>query len=407
MTGLIETSTSPHGSLSARFAPLFAEIAATAINRERARTLPTELVARLAQSGFTALRIPREFGGSAIRLSELAELLVQLAAADSNFVQILRAHFLYTDALRQAPVSPERDEWLRRIGNGEILGGAYTEQSAENRTHFSTTISPDPSGASIISGEKFYSTGSWYADWIITAGEGPDGVAQAVVARDADGVELLDDWNGFGQRLTASGTTRFHDASTAGAPQLPPGVQPGSYGTSLAQFWHIAALAGIAQVVHTETVDYVRSRKRYFAQGAGVVPALDPVVQSVVGELSSARYLAATITRSLAARLDDLDVAITTGGADEALFDEVEVEVYRAQVVVINSVLSAAARSFDVGGASAVDADRSWDRHWRNARTLASHNPSPLRLVSIGDYDINATSPFRTWLSGVDLRNRT
>lgn len=72
MTGLIETSTSPHGSLSARFAPLFAEIGATAIDRERARTLPTELVARLAQSGFTALRIPREFGGSEIRLSELA-----------------------------------------------------------------------------------------------------------------------------------------------------------------------------------------------------------------------------------------------------------------------------------------------------------------------------------------------
>ena len=33
------------------------------------------------------------------------------------------------------------------------------------------------------------------------------------------------------------------------------------------------------------------------------------------------------------------------------------------------------------------------DRHWRNARTLASHNPVIYRDRIVGDYVLNGTSP--------------
>jgi alkylation response protein AidB-like acyl-CoA dehydrogenase len=32
-----------------------------------------------------------------------------------------------------------------------------------------------------------------------------------------------------------------------------------------------------------------------------------------------------------------------------------------------------------------------FDRHWRNARTLSSHNPTTLKARSIGDYEVNGT----------------
>ncbi|MGO3327422.1 acyl-CoA dehydrogenase family protein [Gordonia sp. (in: high G+C Gram-positive bacteria)] len=295
---------------------------------------------------------------------------------------------------------------MRRIGSGELFGGAYTERTASNQTHFSTSVEIDSHGRRVVNGEKYYSTGSLYADWIITTGEGQEGIETVVVPSAADGLELIDDWDGFGQRLTASGTTRFRDVDITESPTLPAEVVPGSYGTSLAQFWHIAALVGIARALHNDVVDYVRDRKRYFSQGSGALPREDPVVQSVVGEISSARYVADTIIRQIAAVLADLDAAIIAGTVTDEQYDAAEIEVYRGQVSVVDTVLTAATRVFDVGGASALGRAHGWDRHWRNARTLASHNPTPNRLVSIGDHDLNGTSPYRTWLSGIDLRGR-
>jgi alkylation response protein AidB-like acyl-CoA dehydrogenase len=46
---------------------------------------------------------------------------------------------------------------------------------------------------------------------------------------------------------------------------------------------------------------------------------------------------------------------------------------------------------FDIGGSSAVKQSANLDRHWRNARTLASHNPTPYKARAVGDYLLNGT----------------
>ena len=46
---------------------------------------------------------------------------------------------------------------------------------------------------------------------------------------------------------------------------------------------------------------------------------------------------------------------------------------------------------FDVGGASATKKVTNFDRHWRNARTLSSHNPTTYKARSIGQYEISGT----------------
>ncbi|GAA1270009.1 hypothetical protein GCM10009609_36340 [Pseudonocardia aurantiaca] len=46
---------------------------------------------------------------------------------------------------------------------------------------------------------------------------------------------------------------------------------------------------------------------------------------------------------------------------------------------------------FEVGGSSALDHRFQLDRHWRNARTLASHNPATYRERQLGDFVLTAT----------------
>jgi len=51
--------------------------------------------------------------------------------------------------------------------------------------------------------------------------------------------------------------------------------------------------------------------------------------------------------------------------------------------------LQAATRIFDVGGASSVRASAHLDRHWRNLRTLFSHNPTVYKARVLGEIAVN------------------
>ena len=79
-------------------------------------------------------------------------------------------------------------------------------------TNVDTRLTAGPEGPR-LSGTRFYSTGALFAHWIPTRAVGPDGGPLLVfVRRDAPGVRVADDWQGFGQRTTASGTVIFAQA---------------------------------------------------------------------------------------------------------------------------------------------------------------------------------------------------
>jgi len=90
-----ETHAAPtdDAALLARFAPVFERIAAGAVEREQNRELAYEAVQWLRDAGFTALRVPRRYGGEGITLPQFFRLLVRLGEADSNLPQILRLSF--------------------------------------------------------------------------------------------------------------------------------------------------------------------------------------------------------------------------------------------------------------------------------------------------------------------------
>jgi alkylation response protein AidB-like acyl-CoA dehydrogenase len=62
-----------------------------------------------------------------------------------------------------------------------------------------------------------------------------------------------------------------------------------------------------------------------------------------------------------------------------------------AKVVVDALGQKAASQVFDVGGASVVRQSHLLDRHWRNIRTLASHNPTSYKAQAIGAHYVRGT----------------
>ncbi len=389
-------------ALLAHFQPVFDRIAAGAIRREQARELAHEPVVWLREAGFGALRVPRNAGGFGASLPQLFSLIRVLGAADSNLPQIWRAHFGFVEALFQPDKDAVRDRWFARIVDGAVFGAAMAERGPA--TENTVRITPTGDGDWRLDGSKYYSTGSLYADWLsVSAAEGDDHLALAVPA-DVDGVERIDDWDGFGQQLTGSGTTHFHGVRLSQehilSRQVSSEERPDSYLTAFYQTVHLATLAGMADAIRQDAISFVQARTRVFGVPGQASPRQDPLVQRVVGRLASIAFAADSLVRSVAEPLQLIHEAASAGNAQTSQFVQTDLAVWQAQQVLIPLVLEAANLLFEVGGASATSRSRALDRHWRNARTLASHNPAILRERALGDYYLNGVRPREAWFNG-------
>jgi alkylation response protein AidB-like acyl-CoA dehydrogenase len=65
----------------------------------------------------------------------------------------------------------------------------------------------------------------------------------------------------------------------------------------------------------------------------------------------------------------------------------------KAKVVIDEIANRAASELFDVGGGSLIRRSAHLDRHWRNIRSIAAHNPKTLKAVAVGNYALNGTPP--------------
>ncbi|GAB2842637.1 acyl-CoA dehydrogenase family protein [Actinocorallia aurea] len=387
--------------LAARFRPVFARIAEGAVDRELRRGLAYEPIAWLKEAGFGAVRVPEEFGGSGASVTQLFRLLVELGEADSNLPQILRAHFgLLEERLHDAD-GEARERWLKRIGAGAIIGNATTEIGGGALGAVATVLTGDgPTWR--LTGTKHYSTGSLYADWIaVLARCGDEAQGFALVPADAPGVTRVDDWDGFGQRLTGSGTTVLDGAEVEPADVFWFADRGPSYMIAFYQLFHLAALSGIARAVVRDAVEYVRGRKRVFSHGSGPSAAEDPLVQQVVGRLSGLAFAAEATTLAAVARLESINTRRAAGDVPQEAFDAAEIAASQAHLTVADTVLRAATLLFETGGASTVQRERALDRHWRNARTLAVHNPVIYKERVVGDHLVNQAAPAYSWIVGV------
>ncbi|MET0425634.1 MAG: acyl-CoA dehydrogenase family protein [Actinoplanes sp.] len=387
-----------------RIRAVLAELAEGAGERDLSGEHPYEQVRALAEAGFGRLRVPAEFGGFDVSLPELFEFLAEAGQADSNIPQIWRGHFTTTEILRAEPDDRVRARWLGAIGAGAVFGNAQSEPApavvaAPDPAPWgtiSTRVRTEPGGRLLVSGAKFYSTGARFADYIRAAvvDEAGDRVFVVVPARHP-GVTHVDDWDGIGQRQTGSGTTLFDDVPVAelGAVGRDRGSLRGL--DSFVQIVHLANLAGIARAIVAETVGVVRDRTRTSLHALSPAAALDPEVLGVVGTLQARRLTADALLRHAA---DRLEAAHRSG--DEADFTLAYQDTSAAQIGVIEAVLDAATTAFNAGGSSAVRNRAHLDRHWRNARTLASHNPVVYKPRIVGDHLVNGTAPVPAYYRG-------
>ena len=399
-------NTLSHGTdyetLAERFRPIFRQIGAGTVEREKARELPYEPIVWLKQAGFGAVRVPVEFGGGGASVGQLFQLLIELAEVDSNIPQSLRGHFAFVEDRLNAPQSAERDSWFARFVAGELVGNAWSEVGAVKLGDVITKVTPDNEGY-LLSGTKFYSTGSIFADWSDGYAQRSDNGADVIAVTRArqPGVLHSDDWDGFGQRTTGSGTSTYDNVPVP-ATHVIPFEQRFKYQTAFYQLVLLAVLSGIGRAIERDVSREILDRKRIYSTGNADSVSADAQIQQVVGQISAQVYACEAATLRSAEPLQRAYVARFGNDvhAEKDANIAAEIETAKAQVIVSELILRAATDLFNALGASGVSVNRVLDRHWRNARTVASHNPLIYKARIIGDWRINGTEPPYVWQIG-------
>lgn len=377
---------------------LLAKVAAGAKDRDLNDENPFDQVAALKRAGFGTLRLPESLGGSGLTVPQLFSAVIDVAQADPIVAHIFRTHFWFTEERLRTAGDPASQRWLAKVADGKIFGNAFSEKGslAVGSLVFNTRLLPGHDGGYLLTGEKYYSTGTLFSDYLtVTATTDHDSVANVVIPADRDGVRIVDDWDGFGQRRTGTGTTSFDDVTVAAdevlsdTPYDADPVPTVQY-ASLQLFIH-AVVAGILANVVDDGVALLRSRERNFSHALTERPTEDPLLQRQLGVLASTAYVARAAVLDAAAAIGAATDSEVDGVPDAQLAEEAQLKVAKVKVHLDDVAPEAATRLLELGGASAASRQRNLDRHWRNIRTITLHNPVVYKARVIGQNLLHGT----------------
>ncbi|KAA1180298.1 SfnB family sulfur acquisition oxidoreductase [Rhizobium tropici] len=369
---------------------LAARFAATASERDSERLLPFTEMDALALSGLLAITVPEEYGGLDVSNATLAEITAILAEADGSIGQIPQNHFYILEALRIDGSEDQKRYFFGRALAGDRFGNALSERGTKTVGHYDTRITRDGPGYR-INGRKFYSTGVLFADWVtVFALDEADKLVMAFVPKGTEGIEIIDDWDGFGQRTTGSGTTVLNNVYVNADHVVlhHKGFERPTTIGSVGQIIHAGVDLGIARAAFAETLDFVKTRSRPWMDSGVERASDDPLTIAKVGQIAI-RLEAATATIERAGRKVDAAQVETT----EKRVVEATLAVAAAKVLTTEIAIEATNTLFELAGTASVKLDLNLDRHWRNARTHTLHDPVRWKYHVVGNYHLNDVIP--------------
>ena len=363
---------------------------------------PRLLPARLIENDAQALQAAHEVAGLARREAALRDRERRLPWQELElFTRLGLGGICIPRAHGGAQVShvtlAQKRKLFRGILDGRRLANAGPERNTRHTLELKARVRRDGDGYR-VSGEKFYSTGALFAHWV--AVKAIDEEARAVmlfVERGAPGLRIVDDWSGFGQRTTASGTVLLDEVPVAGDMLIHNGLlaEIPSLQGAVSQLIQAAIDAGIAQAALDDAQAFVRDRSRPWID-AQVERASDELYSiAEVGRLQIELHAANALLEKAGQVLDE--VAARPVDAESAA--RASIAVAEAKVLSTEISLAASEKLFELAGSRATLAEFNLDRHWRNARTHTLHDPVRWKVHAVGDYYLNGARPARhSWI---------
>lgn len=375
-------------------ARLLAEsFAQQASDRDINRVLPYDEIDTLSQSGLLGISAPSEHGGIDISNSVLTEVVAILAEADPSIAQIPQTHFHVLEAVRIGGSEEQKAFLFARAIIGDRFGGVFPDIGAGATGQGDLLLTPDGLGYR-LNGRSFRSTSVLFSDWIaVFVPDEHDGLVVAVIPRNTEGIQIIDDWDGFGQRTSGNGTTILHSVYLNADTVLSHHEKLGqpTVVASVNQLTHAGINLGIARSALAATIDFVRTHPHPWAIGDSKRAVDDPLIITRIGEIAVRIEAATAMIERAGSKIDAAQINLTEDHVIDAALS-----VAAAQTMTAEIAMETANTLFDLAGTSAARIGLNLDRHWRNARIHTLHDPARRKYTTVGNYHLNGIKPSKS-----------
>ncbi|KAF1033529.1 MAG: Dibenzothiophene desulfurization enzyme C [Pseudomonas sp.] len=365
------------------------EIARIAADSNQNGHLPWRQAELLSQSGITAIGVPKAFGGLGASVATIVETVRIISVADGGVGQLLQIHNVMLRGIFQGYPDAVRDRLVADVLAGKRFGNALAEVGGKNKFALKTRVERRADGKLVLNGSKFYSTGSYLAEWISLTAASDDGGAGVLLNRNTPGLTLVDDWEAFGQNNSVSGTVNFDNieldedyVSRRKGPMKRTGL-------TFPQILHAAIDTGIASGALNAAIDYLKHNARPWVESGVERANEEPHIIKQIGEYAVALRAAESLLRDAARVFDQHE----QDPEDKALQDELILSVATARAHSDSASLKISSDMFSLLGASSSLSKWNLDRFWRNARVHTTHDPIRWRLHHVGNYYLNGIDP--------------
>ena len=358
--------------------------------RDRERRLPHDELELFSHTGLWGITVPKAYSGAGVSNVTLAKIIALIAAADSSLGQIPQNHFYALEVLRVNGSASQKQRLYAHVLAGQRFGNALAEIGTKSAHERTTHLAKAEHGFR-ITGRKFYATGALYAQRIPTSVVDDDGIQHlAFVPRDSDGLTVIDDWSGFGQRTTGSGSVVFDNVWVEAEDVIPfqsAFERPTSVGP-LAQILHAAIDTGIARAAFEDALHFVRTKTRPWIDATTDIASEDPLTLKSFGQLSVRLHAAEALLERAGEFLD-----IAQANTNASTVAAASIAVAEARAISTDISLAAGSTLFELAGSQATLAEHGLDRHWRNARVHTLHDPVRWKYHAVGNYYLNDENP--------------
>ncbi|MCG2574411.1 SfnB family sulfur acquisition oxidoreductase [Acinetobacter sp. ME22] len=362
-----------------------------ATERDQQRRLPFEEIQKFSQSGLWAITVPKQYGGAEVSSWTVAQIVALFSGVDGSIGQIPQNHFYALEVLRNTGTEQQKQQLYREVLQGARFGNALAEFKTRNATQKHSQIQAIEGGY-IIQGEKFYCTGSLFAHRIPTlVKDAQEREFLAFVPRHSEGLELIDNWSGFGQRTTGSGTVKFNQVFVAEEDVIPfdqAFAQPTLVGP-FAQLIHASIEVGIARAAFEETLQRVKQARPWIDAEIDHA-SQDPLTLYELGQVAVDVKASELLLKQAALAVDAAKPKPTVDNIAHASIQVAKVRAHSTDIALL-----ASSKLIELAGSRGSQREDGLDLYWRNARVHTLHDTARWKYYFIGNYVLNHILPPR------------